>query len=156
MLKIRKRGMAGGLLAALAVMLFAGSLSIRAADKAEGGSHVAHTVYFKLKDGSEASRAKLAASCKSHLNEHDGTISFAIGTVAADLKGPYNDQDFDVSVHLVFVNKAALDKYHAHPRHVKFVEENKDSFEKIRVFDAYLAPSPAMTPRRTRAVQKAL
>ena len=97
MLQLRKSGMVGGLLTAASVAV-AGSLSVGAADKAETGSHVAHTVYFKLKDRSEASRAKLTASCKSHLNEHDGTISFATGTVAADLKGPYNDQDFDVSV----------------------------------------------------------
>ena len=73
---------------------------------------------------------------------HEGTISFATGTLAGDLKGPFNDQDFDVSVNLVFVNKAALDKYHEHPRHQKFVDENKDNWEKVRVFDSYLSTAP--------------
>ena len=80
------------------------------------------------------------ASC--FLTGHEGTISFATGTLAGDLNGPFNDQDFDVSVHLVFVNKAALDKYHEHPRHQKFVDENKDNWEKVRVFDSYLSTAP--------------
>ena len=105
-------------------------------------------VYFKLKDSSGANRAKLAAACKLFLTGHEGTVSFAVGTLAGDLNGPFNDHDFDVSLHLVFVNKAALDKYHEHSRHEKFLEENKEKWEKVRVFDSYLSPAlPAVTHR---------
>ena len=109
-------------------------------------------VYFKLKDSSGANRAKLAAACKLFLTGHEGTVSFAVGTLAGDLNGPFNDHDFDVSLHLVFVNKAALDKYHAHARHEKFLEENKDTWEKVRVFDSYL--SPALPTARAAATEK--
>jgi hypothetical protein len=129
----------GGLLTVIAVGL-AGSLSVGATG-ADEGPQVAHMVYFKLKDGSGANRAKLAAACKLFLTGHDGTVSFAVGTLAGDLNGPFNDHDFDVSLHLVFVSKAALDKYHAHARHDKFLEENKESWEKVRVFDSYLSPA---------------
>ena len=94
----------GGLLAAVAVAL-AGSLSV-GATKAADGPQVAHSVFFKLKDNSGANRAKLAATCKLLLTGHEGTISFAAGTLAGDLNGPFNDHDFDVSLHLVFVSKA--------------------------------------------------
>ena len=117
-----------------------GTLSL-GATKAADGPQVAHMVYFKLKDSSGANRAKFAASCKLLLSSHEGAVSFAVGTLAGDLNGPYNDHDFDVSLHLVFVNKAALDKYHAHTRHDKFLVENKDSWEKVRVFDSYLSPT---------------
>jgi hypothetical protein len=117
-----------------------GSLSL-AASKADDGPHVAHMVYFKLKDSSGANRAKFVASCKLLLSGHDGTVSFAVGTLAGDLNGPFNDHDYDVSLHLVFVSKAALDKYHASARHDKFLEENKESWEKVRVFDSYLSPA---------------
>jgi len=60
----------------------------------------------------------------------------------SDLNRPVNDPDFDVSLHIVFVNKAAHDKYQEHPRHLKFIEENKDNWEKVRVFDSYLSPAP--------------
>jgi hypothetical protein len=147
MFKTRNMVIALGLLAAGAVALTS-TLSI-GATRAEDGPQVAHSVYFKLKDTSGASRAKMAATCKLLLTGHEGALSFATGTLAGDLNGPFNDHDFDVSLHLVFVNKAALDKYHAHPRHTKFVDENKDNWEKVRVFDAYLSParlSGAPTP----------
>jgi hypothetical protein len=97
-------------------------------------------VYFKLKDNSPASRAKLTAACKLFLANHPGTVYFGTGTLAGDLNQPVNQRDFDVSLHLVFISKEALDKYHEHPRHQKFVDENKDNWESIRVFDSYLSP----------------
>lgn len=139
MFTMRNTLIAFGSLAAVAVAL-ASSLSL-GATRADDVPHLAHTVYFKLKDSSGASRAKLAATCKLLLTGHEGTVSFATGTLAGDVNGPFNDRDFDVSLHLVFVNKAALDKYLEHPRHLKFVDENKENFEKVRVFDAYLSPS---------------
>jgi hypothetical protein len=144
MFKKRNTVVLGGLLAAAAVAL-AGSLSVWATEAADG-PQVAHMVYFKLKDSSGANRAKLAAACKLFLTGHEGTVSFAVGTLAGDLNGPLNDHDFDVSLHLVFVNKDALDKYHGSTRHDKFVEENKETWEKVRVFDSYLSPAPRPTP----------
>jgi Stress responsive A/B Barrel Domain len=127
-----------GLLAAVA--LVAGSSLGIGATKAEG-PHLAHMVYFKLKDNSPGSRAKLTAACKLFLSNHPGTVYFGTGTIAGDLAAALNDRDFDVSLHLVFVNKEAHDKYHAHPRHLKFIEENKDNWVKVRVFDSYLSPA---------------
>jgi hypothetical protein len=150
MFKTRNTLILGGLLVAVAIAL-AGSLSVGATEAADG-PQVAHMVYFKLKDSSGANRAKLAASCKLFLTGHEGTVSFAVGTLAGDLNGPFNDHDFDVSLHLVFVNKEALDKYHSHSRHEKFVEENKETWEKVRVFDSYL--SPAALTATTSAVEK--
>ena len=133
----------GGLLAVVAVVLSV-PLGIGSATGAEAqGPQLAHLVYFKLKDNSGASRAKLVASCKLLLNGHEGTVSFATGTLAGDFTREVNDRDFDVSLHLVFANKAAHDKYQEHPRHLKFIEENKENWEKVRVFDSYLSPAPA-------------
>jgi hypothetical protein len=130
-----------GLLAAAAVAL-ASPLPSRATGAAADGPQLAHMVYFKLKDTSPASRAKLAAACKLYLSGHEGAVYFATGTLS-DLNRPVNDRDFDVSLHIVFANRAAHDKYQDHPRHLKFIEENKDNWEKVRVFDSYLSPAPA-------------
>ena len=43
-----------------------------------------------------------------------------------------NDRDWDVALHLVFADKAAHDKYQDHPEHLKFIEENKANWEKVR------------------------
>src|SRR5262249_51646834 len=113
----------GGLLAAAAVAMTV-PLGNRATGAAAAeGPQLAHIVYFKLKDASGAARAKLVAACKLLLTGHEGTVSFATGNLAGDLKREVNDLNFDVSLHLVFANKAAHDKYQDHPRHLKFVEE---------------------------------
>src|SRR5579883_1587723 len=143
MLARLKMPVLGGLLAAAALAVW-NPLSGRAtgaAGAAAEGPQLAHMVYFKLKDPSGASRAKLAAACKLLLSGHEGTLYFGTGTLAGDLSRPINDRDFDVSLHLVSTSKAAHDKYQEHPRHRKFIEENKDNWEKVRVFDSYLSPA---------------
>jgi len=65
-------------------------------------------------------------------------VAFAAGVLAEDLSREVNDRNFDVSLHVVFENKAAHDKYQTHPRHLKFIEENKENWDKVRVFDSYL------------------
>jgi hypothetical protein len=100
---------------------------------------LAHTVYFKLKESSGDAKEKLVVACRKYLSGHEGTVYFSVGVVAKDLDREVNDRDFDVSLNLVFRNKAAHDTYQTHPRHLKFIEENKDSWSGVRVFDSYLA-----------------
>ena len=102
---------------------------------------LAHMVYFTLADDTKENREKLVAACQKHLTGHDGTVSFAVGVLAEDLNRDVNDRAFDVSLHLVFKNKKAHDTYSAHPRHLKFIEENKQLWSSVRVFDSYLAPA---------------
>ena len=101
---------------------------------------LAHDVYFSLKDNSPQAKEKLIAACKKYLTGHPGTIRFAVGPIADEMKRDVNDQDFDVALHLVFKNKAAYDQYEKSERHVKFKEEAKDNRKKVRVFDSYLEP----------------
>ena len=103
---------------------------------------VAHMVYFKLQESSDSAREKLLAACRKYLSKHDGTIYFSVGVMAQDLSRDVNDKDFDVSLNVVFRNKEAHDKYQTHPRHLKFIEENKDLWTTVRVFDSYI-PVPA-------------
>jgi hypothetical protein len=122
-------------LPALALSFAAGVVS-RSAEKAD--PQLAHMVYFTLKDHSKESRDKFIASCKKYLSNHEGTVSFTIGTLADDVKEPVSVLDFDVAIHLVLKNKSAKLQYLNSPRHKQFVDENLDSFAKVRVFDSYL------------------
>ena len=103
------------------------------------GPPLAHTVVFALKDNSPEARAKFVASCHKYLRGHEGAVSFSVSTMAEDAVEPnVGDRDFDVILLVVFVDKAAKDKYIANPRHKQFVAENHDGFGKVRVFDSYL------------------
>lgn len=126
------------LVPALAVGLLTGVVAhVRGAD--EKGGPLAHVVFFTLKDHSKASRTKLIDACKTYLTGHDGVLSFSVGTIAEDVKEPVSDRDFDIAIHVVFRDKAANQAYQVHPRHKKFIEENKADWAKVRVFDSYLA-----------------
>lgn len=104
----------------------------------KAGPLIGHMVYFKLKDGTPAAREKLVEACKKYLADHDGVVFFSAGVIGDDFKRDVNDRDWDVALHLVFADKAAHDKYADHPRHLKFIEENKETWAKVRVFDSEL------------------
>src|SRR5208283_3528789 len=97
---------------------------------------LAHNVFFTLKDRSPAARQKLVAACKKYLTGHPGTVFFAAGILAEALDRPVNDRDFDVGLHIVFVDQAHQDAYQEAPRHHQFIAENKDTWAKVRVFDS--------------------
>ncbi len=97
---------------------------------------LAHNVYFALKNSSDTAVQALVTACRKYLVSHPGIVFFACGTRQKELTRPVNDQDFDVSLHIVFESKAAHDAYQDAPLHHTFVEENKDNWAKVRVFDS--------------------
>lgn len=118
-------------LAAFAFTLFAGSVC---ADEPQIG----HMVFFQLNDSSPENRQKLVDACKKYLKEHDGVTFFAAGPIAEEFKREVNDRDFDVALHLVFKDKASYEKYAVAKTHLQFIDENKATWKKVRVFDSLL------------------
>jgi hypothetical protein len=99
---------------------------------------LAHMVFFTLASDTPENQQKLIDGAEKHLSGHDGVVYFSVGALAKDLKREVNDREFQVALHLVFENKAAYEKYAPHPRHNKFIEENKALWSKVRVFDSYV------------------
>jgi hypothetical protein len=97
---------------------------------------LSHDVYFQLKDNSPAAKQKLVDACKKYLSGHDGEVFFAAGTLAESLKRDVNDLNFDVALHIVFKDMPSHDKYQDAKRHQQFIDENKDNWKKVRVFDS--------------------
>jgi len=95
-----------------------------------------HNVFFTLFDNSAQTRQKLVDSCKKHLSGHPGEVYFSAGILCPALTRPVNDQEFDVGLHVVFRTMADHDAYQQHPRHIRFIEENKPGWKKVRVFDS--------------------
>src|SRR5215213_10323342 len=97
---------------------------------------LAHNVYFTLKDNSDDAKAAMVAACRKYLADHPGTVFFACGTRCAALNRPVNDRGFDVALHVIFDSQAAHDRYQEAPRHLQFIEENRENWAQVRVFDS--------------------
>lgn len=118
-----------------AAVLFSTKEKLVMAQSAGAGSKwLAHMVYFTLKDSTPAGRQKLVDACNKYLGDEPGIVFFAVGT-PADYDREVNVRDFDVGLHVVFSDKASHDAYQTAPKHLKFIEENKPSWSKVRVFD---------------------
>ena len=97
---------------------------------------LAHNVYFTLKDSSPEAQQQMVAACQKFLSGHAGTALFAAGTLTPDLTRPVNDRDFHIALHVIFESRQAHDDYQVSERHLQFIEENKEGWEQVRVFDS--------------------
>lgn len=101
-------------------------------------SRLAHHVFFTLKDRSDEAADGLVQACQRYLRDHPGVVDFAVGTREPEYQRPVN-ADYDVSLHVIFQDRAAHDVYQTAPDHLRFIEENKDGWAEVRVFDSNLA-----------------
>jgi hypothetical protein len=98
-----------------------------------------HNVYFTLKDSSQSAIDSLVGDCCKYLKDHPGVVFFAAAELAAELDRPVNDRDFHVGLHVVFENMEYQSQYQRHEKHIEFIEKNKESWAKVRVFDSVTA-----------------
>ena len=108
----------------------------QAADDKESGPMLAHMVFFELKNDTPENSEALVAACYKYLSDLPGVVHFSAGTRAEEYDRPVNDQKFNVALHVVFKDKASHDAYQTAPRHLEFIEKNKDLWSGVRVFDS--------------------
>jgi Stress responsive A/B Barrel Domain len=101
---------------------------------------IGHMVFFELKDKSAEAKKKLVDDCYKYLKNHDGVLYFSAGPRAEDAKEAVSATDWDVALHIVFKDKASLDKYAPHPDHKKFIDENKANWKGVKVYDSRVDP----------------
>lgn len=101
-------------------------------------TRLVHDVYFTLNDNSEAARSKLVNDCYKYLSKHPGVVFFAAGGRVEEHKRDVNIRDWDVGLHIVFENKNYHDQYQKAPDHYKFIDENKENWKSVRVFDSFV------------------
>jgi len=99
-----------------------------------------HNVYFTLKDGTPENTQKLTDACFKYLKDHPGVVFFAAGPLVQELDRPVNVRDFHVGLHVIFKSKSDHDTYQTAAAHLKFIEENKPTWDKVKVFDTYSKP----------------
>ena len=101
-----------------------------------GSARHAHNVFFTLHDRSPERQDALVRDCYEYLKGHDGVVAFSAGTRAEGCERDVNDRSFDVSLHMVFRDRASHDAYQAAPRHQQFAERNRPNWKTVRVFDS--------------------
>lgn len=99
---------------------------------------LAHHVFFTLHDNSAPKIDDLLRACQKYLDGHPGVESYAAGKLNPELNRPVNDRSYDVSLHVVFDDRASHDAYQVDPRHLQFVDEQKPNWKQVRVFDSDL------------------
>lgn len=128
-------------LGGLGLALAPAAASASGAPAGPAGPSLAHDVYFTLLDSSPEAKQKLVDACRLYLSGHEGTVFFATGVRAGEMKREVNDQAFDVSLHVHFRDKAAHDVYQDHPRHASFIAEMRANWKTVRVFDSWVESS---------------
>ena len=124
----------------LTALIVAGMVSMVLGSQSSGAeSQLAHMVFFTLKDDSDNAKQKMIDACNKYLSGHDGTVYYSAGALVPDLDRDVNDREFHIALHVVFKNRAAHDTYQKHERHLQFIQENKENWKKVRVFDSYLS-----------------
>ncbi len=97
---------------------------------------LSHTVFFTLKDSSEAACQKLIDCGHNFLKPHEGIVFFGIGRLAGEFDRPVNDRDFHIALNVVFDNKDSHDVYQVSEKHLQFITDGQENWEQVRVFDA--------------------
>jgi hypothetical protein len=122
----------------LAVLTVAVAFAVtaRADDPAIG-----HMVFFELKEKTAENKKKLVDACYKYLKDHEGVLYFSAGARGEEFKAAVNATDFDVALHLVFKDKKSYDKYLPHAQHLKFIEEFKDLWKGVKVYDSLIDAS---------------
>ena len=99
----------------------------------------AHNVYFALNDQAQEKIDALVAGCKKYLSGTPGIESFAVGVLDAELKRPVNDTGFQVSLHMMFVDRSAHDEYQTSATHQEFIRVHQANWDFVRVFDSTIS-----------------
>lgn len=104
---------------------------------------IAHNVYFTLHDNSPVAVKAMIEDCHRYLADLPGIIFYAAGTPLEDDDSP--DRGYDVALHVVFTDRAALDAYMTAPRHVELIEKYESNWKDIQAFDSCVSGRAEIT-----------
>jgi Stress responsive A/B Barrel Domain len=95
-----------------------------------------HHVYFYPREGAQPGDADaLEAGCRKNLSDIPGVTRIAIGRPAGTDR-PVVDNDYAVALLLELTDADAEAAYQVHPQHLRFIEENKHLWSRVRVYDS--------------------
>lgn len=100
------------------------------------GGEFAHVVLFWLRNpDSQEDREKFEASIEKFIKSSGFVRSMHLGK-PADTRRPVIDASYSYCLIVTFDSKEEQDEYQAEPVHQLFIEESKDLWEKVTVYDS--------------------
>jgi hypothetical protein len=96
-----------------------------------------HAVYFKCK--SDADVEALAKNAREMLGQIPTVQKIYCGRRDPGAGRDVNDTDFHVGLVVLLADRAACDAYLEHPIHIEFVQQHRETWSNVRVFD-FIAP----------------
>lgn len=95
-----------------------------------------HHVYFYPREGAQPGDADaIENACRTLLADIPGVLRIALVRPAGTPR-PVVDNDYAVGLLLEFPDAAAEGEYQIHPQHLRFVEENKHLWSRVKVYDS--------------------
>lgn len=101
-----------------------------------------HQIYFRLSDRTPQTFDTFVQSCWELLSQHHGLEDFRLGFRDFEMQRAVSDQQFDISVTMVFESIDSYMLYRQHPDHQRWITLYGSMSLSRRVFDSYLAPPP--------------
>ena len=93
-----------------------------------------HVVIFWTDPADPNAADKLVAGGHKYLKPIPGALHFHMGKMVGSHR-PVVDQTYQVALNLVFTDKQAQDDYQVHPEHLKFIEECRQLWQRVTVYD---------------------
>ncbi len=99
--------------------------------------NLVHTVLFWLNNPEDKGERKaFEKGVKTLLNQCKFITSSHIGVPASTPDRPIIDKSYTYCIVVTFESIEAHDNYQIDPIHLKFVEENKDLWKKVQIYDS--------------------
>jgi hypothetical protein len=99
---------------------------------------IAHHVFFWFNDPDDAEARIRFENAVTELLQIPEIKAYHVGIPAPVEERPVIDASYTYSYLVFFESVEGHDIYQAHPIHEKFVEENKDLWAKVQVYDSQL------------------
>ena len=93
-----------------------------------------HMVFFWLKDSTDADA--FIQATKEFVSKVEVVRAFHLGKPAGTPREVV-DNSYSVSLVVTFDSKEDQDIYQNHPVHVQYVEDNKDKWTTVKIFDSW-------------------
>lgn len=97
-------------------------------------SQFSHVVIFWTDPSNPKAADELLAGGEKYLKSIPGVIHFHMGKMVGSHR-PVVDQSYQIALNLIFPDKKSQDDYQIHPQHIQFVENCKQLWQRVTVYD---------------------